>query len=107
MSSSFLYRNLKIKIYRTVTLPVVLYGFETWYLKLREERRPKVFENGVLREIVGSKTDEVTGEGRQLHNEELYDLNCSQNIIRVTKSRIMRWARHVARMGREEMCIQV
>jgi hypothetical protein len=65
-------KNLKIKIYRTVILPVVLYGCETWLLTLREERRLRVFENRVLRGILGSKRDEVTGEWRKLHNGEIY-----------------------------------
>jgi len=71
LSSSLLSKNIKIKIYRTITLPVVLYGCETWSLTLREERRLRVFENRVLRRIFGPKTDEVTGEWRKLHNEEL------------------------------------
>ena len=83
-----------------------MYGCETWSLTLREERRLRVFENRVLRNIVGSKRDEVTGRGRKLHNEEFYEMYWSPNIIRVTKSRIMRWTGHVARMGREERCIQ-
>jgi hypothetical protein len=80
-------------------LPVVLYGFETWSLTLNEEHRLRVFENRVLRRIFGSKRDEVTGEWRRLHNEELNDLYSSSNIIRVIESRRMRWAGHVARMG--------
>ena len=79
----------------------VLYGCETWSLTLREERRLRVFENKVLRRIVGPRRDEVTGEWRRLHNEELNDLYCSPNIVRVLKSRRMRWAGHVARMGEE------
>jgi hypothetical protein len=74
-------------------LPVVLYGFETWSLTLREERRLRV-----LRRVFGPKREEVTGEWRKLHNEELRDLY-SPNIVRVVKSRRMRWAGHVARMG--------
>jgi len=66
-------KNLKIKIYRTVILPVVLYGCETWSLTLREKRRQRVFENRVLRRVFGSKRDVVTGEWRKLHNEELRD----------------------------------
>jgi hypothetical protein len=66
---------------------------------LREERRLRVFENRVLRGMFGAKRDEVTGEWRKLHNEELYDLYCSPNIIRVIKSRRMRWAGHIAIMG--------
>jgi hypothetical protein len=91
-------KNLKIKIYRTIILPVVLYGCETWLLTLKEERRPRAFENRVLRRIFGLKRDEVTGEWRKLHNE-LNNLYSSPNIVRVVKSRRMRWAGHVARMG--------
>ena len=71
---SLLSNKLKIKIYRTIILPVVLYGCETWSLKLREERRLRVFENRVLRKVFGPKRDEVTREWRKLHNEELSDL---------------------------------
>jgi hypothetical protein len=71
---------------------------------LREECRLRVFENKVLRRIFGPKRDEVTGEWRRLHNKELYALYSSPNIIRVMKSRRLRWAGHVARMG--ERCIQ-
>jgi len=70
-SSRLLSKNLKIKIYRTVVLPFLLYGCETWSLTLREDRRLRVFENRVLRRIFGPKRDEVTGEWRKLHNEEL------------------------------------
>ena len=70
LSSRLLSKNLKVKIYKTIILPVVLYGCETWSLTLREERRPRMFENRVLR-VLGPKTDEVTGEWRKLHNEEL------------------------------------
>ena len=79
LSSRLLSKNLKIKIYRTIILPVVLYGCEIWSLTLREERRLRVFENGVLRRIFGPKGDEVTGEWRKLHNEELKGLYSSPN----------------------------
>ena len=92
---------LKLYYHRTVILPVVLYGCETWSLTLREERKLRVFESMVLRRIFGPRRDEVTGEWRRLHNEELSDLHSSPNIVRVLKSRRMRWAGHVARMGEE------
>jgi hypothetical protein len=88
-----------IKIYRIIILSVVLYGCETWSLTLREEHRLRVFENRVLKRLFGPKRDEVTGEWRKLHNEELRDLYFLPNIVRVVKSRRMRWAGHVARMG--------
>ena len=91
-------KNWNIKIHRTIILPVVLYGSETRSLILREERRLRVFENRVLRRVFESKRDEVTGEWRKLHNEELNDLYCSPNIVRATKSRGMGWVGHVARM---------
>jgi len=87
LSSSLLSKNLKIKIYRTVILPVVLYGCETWSLTLREERGPRVFENRVLRRVFGTKRDEVIEEWRKLYNEELSDLYCSPNTLRMIKSR--------------------
>jgi hypothetical protein len=78
----------KIKIYGNIILPVVLYGCETWSLTLREERKLRVFENRVLREIFGGKRDGVPVEWRKLHNEELNELYCSPNIVRVIKSRM-------------------
>jgi len=90
-------QTLKIKTYRTIILPVVLYGCETWSLTLREDRRLRVFENMVLRGIFGPKRDEITGEWRKLHNEKLNVLYFVSNIVRVIKSG-MRWAEHVARM---------
>jgi hypothetical protein len=94
-------RSVKIKIYKTIILPVVLYGCETWSLTLKEERTLRVFENRVLRRIFGPKRDGVTGEWRTLHNEELHNLYSSPDIIRQIKLRRMRWAGHVARMGEE------
>jgi len=107
LSSRLLSKNLKIKIYRTIILPVVLYGCETWSLTLREERQLRVFENMVLRRIFGPRRDEVTGEWRRLRNEELNDLYPSPNIVRVIKSRRIRWAGHVARMGEERGAYRV
>ena len=99
LSSRLLSNNLKIKIYRTIILPVVLHGCETWSLTLREERKLRVFENMVIRTEEGRGN----GEWRRLHKEELNDLYSSPNIMRVIKSRIMRWAGHVARMGEERV----
>jgi len=98
-SFRLLSKNLKIKVYRTIILPVVLYGCETWLLTLREERKLRVFENMVLRRIFGPRREEVTGKWRRLHNKELNELYSSPNIVRVIKSRRMRQAGHVARMG--------
>jgi hypothetical protein len=79
-------RNVKVKICKTIILPVVLYGCETWSLKLREEHRLRDFENRVLRRIFGSKRDEMTGEWRKLHSEELHNLYSSPDIIRQVKA---------------------
>jgi hypothetical protein len=91
-------------IYKTIILPVVLYGYETWSLTLREEHRLRVFENRVLRRIFGAKRDEVTGGLRKLHNKELHNFYSSPSIISMIKSR-MRWTGHVARMTRSGMHI--
>ena len=80
LSSNLLSRNLKIKIYRTTILPVVLYGCETWSLTMREERRLRV-----LRRICGPKKDEIKGDWRKLHNEDFSDLYSPPNIVRVIK----------------------
>ena len=84
-----------------------MYGCETWSLTLREERKLTVSENMVLRRIFGPREDEVRGELRRLNNEELNDLYSSPNIVRVIKSRRMRWAGHVARMGEEREVFRV
>jgi hypothetical protein len=94
----FLTKNLKIRIYKTIILPVVLYGCKTWSVTLREKHELRVFDNKVLRRIFGPKRDEVTDEWRKLHNKELHDFYSSPSIIRITKSRRMRWAGHMARM---------
>jgi hypothetical protein len=88
-------------MYKPIILPVDLYGCEIWYLTLREEHIPRVFENKALRRIFGSKRDEVTEGWRQLHNEELRDLYFLPRIIRTIKFGRIRWTGHVARM--EEM----
>jgi hypothetical protein len=105
LSSSLLSKNLKIRIYKTIILPVVLYGCETWSLTLREEQRLRVFENKMLRRIFGPKRDEVTAEWRKPHIEELRDLYSSPSISRIIRSMRMRWAGYVARMGRRGMRI--
>ncbi|KAJ4428274.1 hypothetical protein ANN_24291 [Periplaneta americana] len=107
LSSSLLSKNLKVRIYKTVILPVLLYGCETWTLTLREEHRFRVFENKMLRKIFGAKRDEVAGEWRKLHNTELHALYSSPDIIRNIKSRRLRWAGHVARMGESRNAYRV
>ncbi|KAJ4433934.1 hypothetical protein ANN_16253 [Periplaneta americana] len=104
---SLLSKNLKVRIYKTVILPVVLHGCESWTFTLREEHRLRVFENKVLRKIFGSKRDEVTGEWRKLHNTELHALYSSPDVIRDIKSRRLRWAGHVARMGESRNAYRV
>jgi hypothetical protein len=91
-------KKIKIRIYKTIISPVVLYGCETLSLALREEHRLRVFENRVLRRIFGPKRDEVMEEWRKFYNEELRDFYSSPSIIRIMKSRRMRWTGHLARM---------
>jgi hypothetical protein len=98
---------VEVKIYKTIILPVVLYGCETWSLTLREAHRLKVFENRVLRRIFGPKRDEVTGEWRKLHNGELHNLYSPPDIIRQIKSRRMGWAGHAAHMREERNMYRV
>jgi hypothetical protein len=95
----------RVPLFKACGTSVVLYGCETWSLTLREEHRLRVFENRMLRRIFGPKRDEVMGEWRKLHNKELHDLYSSPSIIRIIKSRRMRWAGHVAQMGRRETLI--
>jgi hypothetical protein len=90
LSCHLLSRNVKVKIYKTIILPVVLYRCETWSVTLREEHRLWVFENRVVRRIFGPKRDEVMGEWRKLHSGELHILYSSPDIIRQIKSRRMR-----------------
>ena len=91
LSSNLLSKSVKIKTYRTIIFLFILYTCETWSLSLREKSRLMVFENRVLRRIFGPQRDEVTGKWRRLHNEKLYALYSSPNIIRVIKSRRLRW----------------
>ena len=107
LSSRLLSKNLKTKIYRTIILPVILYGCEAWSLIAREEWKLRVFDNMVLRRIFGPRRDEVTGEWWRLHNEELNGLYFPPDIVRVKKSIKMRWAGHVARKGVERGAYRV
>jgi hypothetical protein len=95
---TLLSKNVKVRIYKTIILPMVLYGCETWSETVREEHKLRVFENRALRRIFGPKRDGVTGGWRKLHNEELHNLYSSPSIIRIINSGRMRWAGHVARM---------
>jgi hypothetical protein len=105
LGATLTHQNVKIKIYKTIILPVVLYGCETWSLTLREEHRLRVFEIRVLRRVFVPKRAEVTGGWRKLHNEELHGLYSSPSIITVIKARRMRWVGYVAHGGGEG-CIQ-
>ena len=107
LSSRLLSKKLKVKICKTIILPVILYGCETWSLTLREEHRLRVFENKVLRKIFGAKKDDITGEWRKLHNAQLHVLYSSPNIIRDLKSILLRWAGHVARMEQSRNAYRV
>jgi hypothetical protein len=106
LGSSLLSRNIKTKIYRIIIFPVVLYGCETRFLTLRVERRLRALENRVRRRIFGPKGDEVTGEWRKLHNEELNDLNCSPNIVQVIKMDKNETGGACSEYGEEERRIQ-
>jgi hypothetical protein len=92
-------KNVKFRINKTIILPVVLYGCETWYLTVREEHTLRVFENRILRRIFGPKRDGMTRGWIKLYNEQLHNLYSSPSIIRIIKSKRMRWTGHVARMG--------
>jgi hypothetical protein len=100
LSFHLLFKNVEIRIFKIINFIVVLYGCETWSLTLSEEHRLRVFENRVLRRLLGPKRDEVMGEWRKLHNEELRYLYSSPSIIRIIQSRRIRLAGHVERMGR-------
>ena len=106
LSSRLLYKNLKIKIYKIIILPVVLYGCETCSLILREECRLRVFEKRILRRIFGHKRDR-NGECWRLHNEEHHSFHRSPNIVRVIKSRRLRWTGHVARMEESRCAFKI
>jgi hypothetical protein len=98
----YLSRELKTKgSFRLHLLPVVLYGYETWSLTLREEHRLSVVVNGALKRVFGPKRDETTGGNIKWHKKELRDVNSSASIMRNIKSR-MRWAGHVARIGEKK-----
>ena len=98
LNSPLLLKKLKMNTYKTIILPVVIYGYETWSLTLREVHRLRVFENNVLWKILKAKRHEITGERRKLHNVELHALYSSPKIISNPKSRRLRWVEHVARM---------
>ena len=96
-----------VKIHRNLIFPAVLYGSKTWSLTLMEESRPRANENRLLRRLFEPKRDEVTGEWRELHNEELNDLYCSPNIVRVIRSGRVCWVGLVARIGERRVVLRV
>jgi hypothetical protein len=96
--SRLLSKNVNIRMYKTIILPMVSYGCETWSLTLTEEHRLRVFENRVLRKIFGRKRDDVVGSWRKLHNEELHNTSSSLSTIRMSKSIRMTMTGHVTRM---------
>jgi hypothetical protein len=102
LPTSLLSKKYKDKDIQNYNFAYFLCGYETWSLTLREERRLRVFENRELMRIFGPKRDEVTGEWRKLHNEELSDLCSAPSIVRVITSERKRWMGHVARTGRGE-----
>jgi hypothetical protein len=106
-SEPLLSKNKEVRIHKTIIMPLVLYGCETWSLTLKEEQRLRVFENRELRRIFGMKRDEVIASWRELHNEELHNLYSlqSMSIIREIKSKRIRWVGHVACRGRRGMHI--
>jgi hypothetical protein len=107
LSSRLLSRNVEVQTYKNIILPVVLYGCGTWTFTRREEHTLRVFENRILRRVFGPNRDEVTGEWRKWHSEELHNLYSYADIIRQVKTRRMRWAGHVARAGEERKMYKV
>jgi hypothetical protein len=99
-------KKIKIRLHRTIILPVVLYGCETWSLTLREEHRMRVFENSMLRRIFGSKKEKVMRRWRKLHEEELHDLYSSSSVIRKIESMRMIWVGHTVRMGNKNQLVK-
>jgi hypothetical protein len=107
MSSRLVSKNVEIILYKTIILPVVLYGCQTWSLALREEHRLRMFQNAMLRRIFGLKRDKVIGGWRKLHSEVLRNVYSSPGIIRMTKSRRRRWEGHVAHMGEKRNAYKI
>jgi hypothetical protein len=106
LSSRLRSKNIKVRIYKIVILSAILYGCATFCLTLRDTHRLRLFENRMLRRMCGAKRDEETGGWRKLHNQELHNFYSSTGIIRMIKSRKMRWAGHVTRIGEKRIaCI--